>query len=144
VLTEVRWGHNAALYAATRKAPLFATADAPPRWGPRAPAVAGLPDHLSTLTVVYLRSTECSLQGLGLLSFHFYAMESNLQNDSMDFDRYFLDTFSILAHESDFDELDETDESRHGEGTNEGARRSGRGPGAATCIVVSTNTPVKS
>jgi hypothetical protein len=35
-------------------------------------------------------------------------------------------------------------ESRHGEGTNEEARRSGRGPGAATCIVVSTNTPVTS
>lgn len=28
-------------------------------------------------------------------------------------------TFSILAHESDFDELDKTDEYRHGEGTNE-------------------------
>jgi hypothetical protein len=52
-------------------------------------------------------------------------MESNLQNDSMDFDRYFLE---ILAHESDFDELDETDESRHGEGTNEGARRSSPTP----------------
>ncbi|KAJ5353430.1 hypothetical protein N7452_002404 [Penicillium brevicompactum] len=28
-------------------------------------------------------------------------------------------TFSILAHDSDFDELDKTDEYRHGEGINE-------------------------
>lgn len=67
-------------------------------------------------------------------------MESKLQNDSVDFDRY-LDTFSILAHKSDFDELDETDESRHGDGINEGARIPGRDPGAATCIMVSIKTP---